>query len=108
MITASVKEKRPSASLQLPEGLQIAGAYLKLASPHPVELAELAQCLGGLTPLFDTGFFIVLASLQLPLDAIDLQLFFQLANGILQVTSYFDFYHDRFTSFVDGMTHLLV
>jgi len=57
---------------------------------------------------FTLGFLVILTPFQLTLDAVNLQLFLSLANGIFEVASDFNFYHDLITSFVDGMTHLLV
>ena len=46
-----------------------------------------------LPALFLTRFFVVLTALQFTLDAIHLQLFLQLTNGIFNITSYFNFYY---------------
>jgi len=81
---------------------------LELATSHPVELTELTQSFSSFTPFFYAGFLVILTSFQLTFDTVNLQLFLELANGILKVASDFNFYHVSITSFVDGMTHLLV
>jgi hypothetical protein len=87
---------------------QNSGYNLELATSHPVELTELPQSFSRFTPFFYARFLVILTSFQLTFDTVNLQLFLELANGILKVASDFNFYHDSITSFVDGMTHLLI
>ncbi len=62
-------------------------------SSDAVELAKLAASLSLFAALFDTGFFILLATLQLSFDSINLQFLFQLTDGVFKISTNFNFYH---------------
>ena len=58
-----------------------------------VEFPKLSTGLGLLATFHDARFFIAFTTLQLSFDAIDLQLFFQLSDGVFNVSTNFNFYH---------------
>jgi len=58
-----------------------------------LELTHFPLCFSLLTAFFLTRLLVVLAALQFTLDAIHLELFLQLPDGIFNVSSYFNFYH---------------
>ncbi len=65
-----------------------------LSSPSDaVELAKLTTSLGLFATFFDTGFFIVLTTLQLSFNSINLQFFLQLTDGVFKISTNFNFYH---------------
>ena len=60
---------------------------------HAVELAELTACFSLLTAFLHAWFFVILPTLQLSFNSIDLKLFLQLPDGKFEITSNFNFYH---------------
>ena len=72
---------------------------MKPALEFKVKLTEPAfvLCL-ALPAFFYTGFLVVLTAFQFFFDAVKLQLFLQLANRVLYVSSYLNFDHDNSTN----------
>lgn len=63
------------------------------AASNTIELAKFAAGFSLLATFFYTWLFITLATFQLALDTINLQFLFQLPDGILKVSSNFNFNH---------------
>jgi hypothetical protein len=60
---------------------------------HAVEFAEFSPRFSLFATLFDTGFFVILAALQLSFYTVYLQFFLQLTDGVLKISANFNFYH---------------
>jgi hypothetical protein len=58
-----------------------------------VEFPKLSAGLGLFPSFHDAGFFVAFTTFQLSFDAIDLQLFLQLSDGVFNVSTNFNFYH---------------
>ncbi len=58
-----------------------------------VEFPKLSAGLGLFPSFHDAGFLIAFTTFQLSFDAIDLQLFLQLSDGVFNVSTNFNFYH---------------
>ena len=58
-----------------------------------IELAEFSAGFRLFAAFLHAGFLVVFPALQFPFNTIDLQLFLQLANGVLKISTNFNFYH---------------
>jgi len=63
------------------------------ATSDAVKLAELAAGFSLLAAFLYTGLFVTFTTFQLSLDTINLQFLFQLPDGILKVSTNFNFNH---------------
>lgn len=58
-----------------------------------IEFAELAAGLRLFATLFDAWFLVVLPAFQFSFDAVNLQFFLQLSDGVLEIAANFNFNH---------------